>query len=52
MVNKSLDVIFQDWVEYEFESGWGAIQRSDGISLHLNNDDLINLKNSTVVRNY
>lgn len=34
MVNKSLEVICQDWTENEFEPGWVASCRPDGISLH------------------
>ncbi len=40
MTNKSLEVICQDWTEHEFESGWGASQRPDAVSLHLNKNNL------------
>jgi hypothetical protein len=40
MTNKSLEVICQSWTEYEFESGWGASQRPDGVSLHLDESNL------------
>ena len=40
MANNSLEVICQDWTEHEYESGWGASQRPDGVSLHLNKNNL------------
>lgn len=35
MVEK-LEVICQDWTEFEREEGWGCDQHYDGISIHLN----------------